>query len=413
VKGFFASRWIESLPQVAELDGGGLPAGFRAAGVAAGIKPSGAPDLGLLIADAPETTSAARFTRSGALAAPVLLCTERCELGALRAVVVNSGNANAATGRRGMDEAARMQGAGAMMARTTEDRVAVCSTGVIGVQLDGSKTVRGLLAAGKSLSAEGVGAFQQAIQTTDRFEKRGTIDVALPGGTVRIAAQCKGAGMIQPSHATMLCFISTDAVVPAETADLLLGVCVKRSFDRATVDGQLSTNDTCLLLCGGASGVVVEPESEAELMFGQALDALLRQLAIAMCRDGEGARRVGRVTVRGGHGPNVERVARAIGNSPLVKTALYGGDPNWGRIAQAIGMALPDTAPLPYDITIEDVAVCVAGNAVSHDADDLVQRVARDEVEYAITLPGDGFETEVFFSDLGHEYITINAEYTT
>ena len=119
------------------------------------------------------------------------------------------------------------------------------------------------------------------------------------------------------------------------------------------------------------------------------------------------------MTVRGGHGPNVERVARAIANSPLVKTALYGGDPNWGRIAQAIGLALPDTAPLPYDIAIEGVQVCVAGNAIGHDEDDLKARVARDEVEYAIGLPGDGFETEVFFSDLGHEYITINAEYTT
>jgi glutamate N-acetyltransferase/amino-acid N-acetyltransferase len=410
---FFTSRWVDVPDSVTEVPGAPLPAGFRAGGAAAGIKPSGGLDMGLLVSDSEETTSAARFTRSGAAAPPVIVTRDRCRLDALRAVAVNSGNANAATGRQGMDEAARMQGAGAMMARTTEDRVAVCSTGVIGVQLDGAKTVRGLLEAGKSLSSEGVDAFQQAIQTTDRFEKRATIDVALPGGTVRIAAQCKGAGMISPSHATMLCFVTTDAVVPAETADLLLGVCVKRSFDRATVDGQLSTNDTCILLCGGASGVVVEPESEAELMFGQALDALLRQLAIAMCRDGEGARRVGRVTVRGGHGPNVERVARAIGNSPLVKTALYGGDPNWGRIAQAIGMALPDTAPLPYDITIEDVPVCIGGNAVAHDADDLVTRVAGDEVEYAITLPGDGFETEVLFSDLGHEYITINAEYTT
>jgi glutamate N-acetyltransferase/amino-acid N-acetyltransferase len=117
--------------------------------------------------------------------------------------------------------------------------------------------------------------------------------------------------------------------------------------------------------------------------------------------------------VRGGHGPNVERVARAIANSPLVKTALYGGDPNWGRIVQAVGMALPDTAPLTVDVAIEGVQVCVAGNAVGHDEEDLAARVARDEVEYAIGLPGDGFETEVFFSDLGHEYITINAEYTT
>jgi glutamate N-acetyltransferase/amino-acid N-acetyltransferase len=410
---FFRSRWVDVPEGVREVPGAPLPAGFRAAGAAAGIKPSGGLDVGLLVSDSEDTTSAARFTRSGTAAPPVLVTRDRARLDALKAIAVNSGNANAATGGRGMDEAARMQGAGAMMGRTTEDRVAVCSTGVIGVQLDGHKVVRGLLEAGKALAPEGIDDFQQSIMTTDLFEKRGTIEIDLPGGTVRLAAQSKGAGMIQPFFATMLCFIETDAIVAAETAELLLGVCVKRSFDRITVDGQLSTNDTAILLCGGASGIAVESESEGELLFGQALDALLRQLAIDMCRDGEGARRVGRVTVRGGHGPNVERVARAIANSPLVKTALYGGDPNWGRIAQAIGLALPDTAPLAYDIAIEGVQVCVAGNAVEHDEDDLKARVARDEVEYAIGLPGDGFETEVFFSDLGHEYININAEYTT
>ncbi len=410
---FFRSRWVDVPDGVREVAGAPLPQGFRAAGAAAGIKPSGGLDVGLLVSDSDETTSAARFTRSGTAAPPVLVTRDRARLDAIKAVAVNSGNANAATGGRGMDEAARMQGAGAMMGRTTEDRVAVCSTGVIGVQLDGHKVVRGLLEAGKALAPEGIDDFQRSIMTTDLFEKRGTIEIDLPGGTIRLAAQSKGAGMIQPSFATMLCFVETDAIVAAETAELLLGVCVKRSFDRITVDGQLSTNDTAILLCGGASGIAVEPESEGELLFGQALDALLRQLAIDMCRDGEGARRVGRVTVRGGHGPNVERVARAIANSPLVKTALYGGDPNWGRIAQAIGLALPDTAPLAYDIAIEGVQVCVAGNAVDHDEDDLKARVARDEVEYAIGLPGDGFETEVFFSDLGHEYININAEYTT
>ncbi len=410
---FFRSRWVDVPDGVREVPGAPLPAGFRAAGAAAGIKPSGGLDVGLLVSDSDETTSAARFTRSGTAAPPVLVTRDRARLDALKAIAVNSGNANAATGGRGMDEAARMQGAGAMMGRTTEDRVAVCSTGVIGVQLDGHKVVRGLLEAGKALAPEGIDDFQQSIMTTDLFEKRGTIEIDLPGGTVRLAAQSKGAGMIQPSFATMLCFVETDAIVAAETAELLLGVCVKRSFDRITVDGQLSTNDTAILLCGGASGIEVEPESDGELLFGQALDALLRQLAIDICRDGEGARRVGRVTVRGGHGPNVERVGRAIANSPLVKTALYGGDPNWGRIAQAIGLALPDTAPLAYDIAIEGVQVCVAGNAVGHDEDDLKARVAREEVEYAIGLPGDGFETEVFFSDLGHEYITINAEYTT
>jgi glutamate N-acetyltransferase/amino-acid N-acetyltransferase len=410
---FFRSRWVEVPEGVRVLPGHGLPQGFRAAGVAAGIKKSGGLDIGLLVSDSDETTSAARFTRSGTAAPPVLVTRERARLAALRAVAVNSGNANAATGRRGMDEAARMQGAGAMMGRTTEDRVAVCSTGVIGVQLDGSKVVRGLLAAGKSLRPDGDGDFQRAIMTTDLFEKRATLEVDLPGGTVRLAAQAKGAGMIQPSFATMLCFVETDAAVPAETADLLLGVCVKRSFDRITVDGQLSTNDTALLLCSGASGVAVEPESESELRFGQALDALLRQLAIDITRDGEGAKRVGRVVVRGGHGPNVERTARAVANSPLVKTALYGGDPNWGRIVQAVGLALPDTAPLPVDVAIEGVQVCVAGMAVEHDAAALAEKVAGDEVEYVIGLPGDGFETEVFFSDLGYDYIKINAEYTT
>jgi glutamate N-acetyltransferase / amino-acid N-acetyltransferase len=410
---FFRSRWVDVPDSVTEVAGAPLPAGFRAAGAAAGIKPSGGLDVGLLVSDAEDTTSAARFTRSGTAAPPVLVTRERARLDAIKAVAVNSGNANAATGRPGMDEAARMQGAGAMMGRTTEDRVAVCSTGVIGVQLDGSKVVRGLLEAGKSLSPKGVGDFQRAIMTTDLFEKRATVDVALPGGTVRLAAQSKGAGMIQPSFATMLCFIETDAVVPAETAELLLGVCVKRSFDRITVDGQLSTNDTAILMCSGASGVTVEPESESELILGQALDALLRQLAIDITRDGEGAKRIGRVVVRGGHGPNVERTARAVANSPLVKTALHGGDPNWGRIVQAVGLALPDTAPLPVDVAIEGVQVCVAGTAVEHDAAGLTREVARDEVEYDIGLPGDGFETEVFFSDFGHKYIEINAEYTT
>jgi glutamate N-acetyltransferase / amino-acid N-acetyltransferase len=219
--------------------------------------------------------------------------------------------------------------------------------------------------------------------------------------------------MIQPSFATMLCFVQTDAALSPETADLLLGVTVKRSFDRITVDGQLSTNDTVLLMCSGRSGVPIEPETDDELAFGQALDSVLRQLAIEIVRDGEGGARIGRVVVTGGDGLAVERAARGVANSPLVKTALHGGDPNWGRIAQAVGGALMDTAPLPLDIVIEGVPVCRRGAAVSHELDGLVHRVAREEVEYVVGLPGDGHETEVFFSDLSHSYVTINAEYTT
>ena len=409
--GFFTSRWIEAPGHVSETSG--LPAGFRAAGVACGIKPSGGPDLGLLISSEPDTVSAARFTRSGVLAAPVLVCQNRCRLDALRAVVVNSGNANAATGGRGLDEAARMQGAAAMAAGVAEAQVGVASTGVIGVQLDGQKVVRGLIDARGELSPDGDAPFAEAIRTTDAYAKRASLSVELPSGTVKLAAQAKGAGMISPHFATLLVFVETDAALAPETADLLLGVCTKRSFDRISVDGQLSTNDSIFLLASGASGVRVQPESEDELRFGEALDALLRQLALLVVADGEGSARVGRVHVLGGELAAVETAGRAVANSPLVKAALHGGDPNWGRIAQAVGMALPGTAPLPVDIWIQDVQVCARGTAIGFDEGALAEAVSGEEVEYRVGLPGEGAEAEVFFSDLSHGYVTINADYTT
>jgi glutamate N-acetyltransferase/amino-acid N-acetyltransferase len=273
--------------------------------------------------------------------------------------------------------------------------------------------MKGILQARSLLREDGDGDFQQAIQTTDAFEKRTSLQVELPSGPVRLSAQCKGAGMISPNFATMLCFVQTDAELSAETADLLLGVCIRRSFDRASVDGQLSTNDTAVLMCSGASGVNVAAESEDELRFGEALDALLRQLAVMMVADGEGARRIARVLVRGGQPEGVEVAARAVANSPLVKTALHGGDPNWGRIVQAVGGALPATEPLALDIAIEGIQVCSAGAAIPYDEAELERAVQRHEVEYEVGLPGEGAETELFFSDLSHEYVTINAEYTT
>jgi glutamate N-acetyltransferase/amino-acid N-acetyltransferase len=283
------------------------------------------------------------------------------------------------------------------------------------VQLDGQAMIRGLARAHGELRRDGAEDFADAIRTTDAFAKRACVEVGLPSGTVRLTAQAKGAGMIQPGFATMLCFVQTDAVLSPETADLLLGVCVKRSFERISVDGQLSTNDTVILQCSGASDVVVAggPGSEDELRFGEALDAVLRDLALLIVRDGEGAGRVGRVVVRGGDGAAAERAARAVANSPLVKTALHGGDPNWGRIAQAVGGALPSTTPLALDIAIEGVQVCRGGAAGRFDLGELAAAVARDEVEYEVRLPGEGAETEVFFSDLGHGYVTINADYTT
>ena len=294
-----SSRWLEVPSHVTENEGD-LPKGFRAAGVACGLKPSGGMDLGLMVCSEPACVSAARFTRSGVLAAPVVLTKQRTRLDALRVIVANSGNANAATGNRGFEDAARMQGAASMAGGAPEDQVAVASTGVIGVPLDAGVAIKGIARARAELREYGQVDFSEAIRTTDKFAKEIEVDVALPSGTVRLTAQAKGAGMISPAFATMLCFIQTDAALAAETADLLLGVCVARSFDRVSVDGQLSTNDTVILQASGASGVVIAPESEDEIRFGEALDWALRKLALDIVRDGEGSKRIGRVVVRGG-----------------------------------------------------------------------------------------------------------------
>jgi glutamate N-acetyltransferase/amino-acid N-acetyltransferase len=417
---FFSSRWVECPQNVTEVRDGSLPKGFRAAGESCGIKPDGVRDIALIVSDAPETTSAARFSRSGAQSAPVLHSRAECKLWEIRAVVVNSGNANAATGKRGLEDAAAMCTAAAAAAGVDFHQVAVASTGVIGVPLPIDRTTDGIAALGDRLRADGAVDFAEAIRTTDAFPKQVTLDVALEAGTVRLSVQAKGAGMISPNFATLLVFVQTDAALEADEAELLLSVCTKRSFERISVDGQLSTSDTIVLQASGASGIRIEPKTADERLFGEALDAALRQIALLVAKDGEGARRVGRVIVKGGDQHVVERVAHAVGDSPLVKTALYGGDPNWGRIIQAVGAALPTGhvagakfEQLQVDIAIEDVVVCVNGACVEHDAEALARAVRREEVEYEVVLPGDGAEAERYFSDLGHEYVTINAEYTT
>jgi len=391
---------------VSELDSHLLPAGFRAAGVAAGIK-SGGLDVGVVTSDEPGTVSAARFTTNARVGAPVIVSRE-AEVDRLRAVVANSGCSNVGDGERGMETARAMQAAAAGELGLEPQEVAVASTGVIGVELPREKVVSGVRAACGALDADAEG-FSQAILTSDAGPKRACLEVTLSAGTVRLAAQAKGAGMISPRHATMFCFVQTDAALDAGTLDLLTGVCVKRSFDRISVDGQLSTSDTVVALANGASKVRVEPESADELALGEALDALLRQLALEMVHDGEGARRVGRVVVTGGP-DNVEPVARAVANSPLVKSALHGGDPNFGRILQAAGQVGPAGEPGIVDLEIEGHQVVSAGEVVEPAPAELVQG---DEVEYALTLPGEGGETEVFFSDLSPEYVNFNAEYTS
>jgi glutamate N-acetyltransferase/amino-acid N-acetyltransferase len=381
---FFRSRWVDPPAGVDELGPAELAPGFRAAGVACGLKGGGSTDLGLLRCDAEDVVSALELTTNAAAAAPVRVCREQCETGSIAGAVVNSGNANAATGEQGHRDALAMRDAAAAALGLSPERVAVAETGKIGVPLDIDAIRAGIQDASSDLGSGGGEAFAQAIMTTDRGPKQCTVRA----GGVTLSAQAKGAGMIEPRFATMLCFVQTDAVV-AEPASTLRAA-VASSFERITVDGQQSTNDTVLLQATGASG---EPLPDG------LLEAVLLQLALEIAADGEGASRVGRVEVTGAaDGAEAERVARAIANSPLVKTALYGRDANWGRIAQAAGMALagedlPELGPDSID---------AAGLGSADPEAEVLLRLDR----------GEG-SAHLYFSDLTPEYIRINSEYST
>jgi glutamate N-acetyltransferase/amino-acid N-acetyltransferase len=411
--GFFRSRWVERPAHVSELESTALPRGFRAAGVAAGLKRVGL-DVGLLVSDEPGTASAARFTRNALVGAPVAVSRE-ARLDGLRAVLANSAFANVADGERGLTTAREAQSAVADLLDLPAERVGLASTGRVAVELPADRLIDGAGSAAAQLG-EDAEDFSEAILTTDHGPKRACLEISLPSGPVRLAAQAKGAGMISPRFATMLCFAETDAALDAETLDILTGVCIKRSFDRISVDGQLSTSDTVYVVASGASGVPVEQRTDDELRLGEALDALMRQLAVEMVADGEGAKRVGRVVVRGAD-ELVGPVARAVANSPLVKTALYGGDPNFGRVLQAAGQALgAGGAPFLVDLRVEGLPVAARGEALELSNEDqrvLEEAVSGPEVDLELDVPGSGGEAEVFFSDLGHEYVTLNADYTT
>jgi glutamate N-acetyltransferase/amino-acid N-acetyltransferase len=381
---FFRSRWVDAPAGTEELDPAVLAPGFRAAGVACGLKRGGNTDLGLVACDAETVGSALLLTRNAAAAAPVRVCREQCDHAGIRAAVVNSGTANAAVGERGYGDALAMRGAAADALGLDPRSVAIAETGAIGVPLAMDAVRRGVTEAAASLSARGGEAFAAAIMTTDRGPKRCTVHA----GGVTISAQAKGAGMIEPGFATMLCFVQTDAEVPDPEATLRPAVA--GSFERITVDGQMSTNDTVLLQATGSSG--------RSLPVGL-LDAVLLQLALEIVADGEGATRVGRVEVTGAEsGTEAERVARAIANSPLVKTAFYGRDHNWGRIAQAAGMALVG-AELG-ELGPEEIEAAELGSDAA-------------EAEIGLRLDrGDGAAL-IYFSDLTHGYVELNSEYST
>jgi glutamate N-acetyltransferase/amino-acid N-acetyltransferase len=414
---FFRSRWVSAPEGASELDPTTLPAGFRASGVATGGKPSGKRDVGVLVCDNDDAASAALFTRNAVTGAPVKV-SRRATLHALRGVVVNAGNANVGTGAPGIAVAEAMTGPVASGLGVDAARIGVASTGVIGVQLERERILEGVERAVRELAVDGGGDFSEAILTGDRGPKRVCLEIALAEGAVVLAAQCKGAGMISPSFATMLCFVETDARLDPTTLDRVLRGATARSFERITVDGQLSTSDSLFAFAGGASGLTVEPGSDDERRFATALEAVLRQLALEIVADGEGATRVARLRVRGSE-PAVEPVARSVGNSPLVKCALHGADPNWGRILQAAGQALidlPDEDGLRIDLEIEGVPVVRAGDDLSLDDPSsrrLDEAMRGQEVEIELNLGRGEAEAELFFCDLGHEYVSFNSEYTT
>jgi glutamate N-acetyltransferase/amino-acid N-acetyltransferase len=316
-------------------------------------------------------------------AAPVIVTRDRARLDAIRAVVANSGNANAATGERGLEDAKAMQERTAHKLGVGRHQVGVASTGVIGVPLPRESVEAGIDSASKQLSAVGGGAFAEAIMTTDQAPKLCTVEL----GGVTLSAQAKGAGMMEPGFATLLVFVQTDAVLP--DIESRLRAAATASFARITVDGQLSTNDSIFFQASGAAG---RPLPEG------LLETVMLRLALEVLADGEGATRVARIEVReaASHG-EAERVARAVANSQLVQTAIFGRDPNWGRIVQAAGMALAGEL---VDLEAEDVdADEVAGDG---EEVDIVVRLGRGEAS-----------AHVFCSDLTYDYVKLNAEYTT
>lgn len=413
VGSFFRSRWVEQPAGVRELDPAELPAGFRASGVACGIKASGDLDVGLLACDTDDAISAARFTRNSLVAAPVVV-SQRANRSHLRAVVMNSGNANVSNGDEGVAVAEAMVAAAADGLGIPIERVAVASTGVIGQGLERAPVIDGVTAALEGLDSSATD-FAHAILTTDRGPKHASLELALSTGVTRLCAQAKGAGMISPSFATMLCFVETDADIDSQTLERLLDAAVERSFERISVDGQLSTNDSLFMISSGASDVEVTPGTDDEQIFADALDALLRQLAIEIVADGEGTTRVARLEVNGGPGA-AEPVARSVANSPLVKCALFGGDPNWGRVLAAAGQALPNVGEVEFDLSIEDVEVArssVASQLTDAQARRIDEAMQQPEVEMSLYFAACDEVTEVFFSDLGPDYVALNSAYST
>ncbi len=388
--------------------------GFLLNGIHVGIKDGGRKDLALIYANKP-VPAAAVFTTNDFKAPPVLLSMERIRKGFVQAVLINSGNANAATGHEGYRDAVAMSGALAKELDIDPDRVLVASTGKIGDRLPIDKIVAAVPVLVSGLAKDRLDDAEAAIMTTDKFPKIESRQVSINGKTVTLCGLAKGAGMIEPNMATMLTFILTDAAISTEILDRVFRECAADSFNAISVDGCMSTNDMALIMASGVAGNDIIAESTpAYTAFKSALLAVMIELAKAIVRDGEGATKVLEIVVEQGATRDAARgAAYAIARSNLVKTAFFGKDPNWGRIISAAGSIGLKIDPERMEVYLDDLAVFKAGGGVVNDRERLMAVMQREEIRVTVRLGQGAASFRVFASDLSHDYIHINADYHT
>jgi len=399
------------------IDGGvAAPQGFRAAGVSAKIKnlKSTKKDCALVLSDAPAAIAGV-FTTNLVKAAPVLWTRDVCARGRARAVFANSGNANACTGDRGLADARATAAHAAAALGVAPEEIAVLSTGVIGVPLPMDRILQGVDACIAALSSNGGADAAQAIVTTDTVPKSMAVEMNIGGRAVRVGAMAKGAGMISPKMATMLCVISTDAPIAFQPLQLALMDAVDQSFNRICVDNDMSTNDTVLCLANGLAGDdPIVPGSPDFAVFAEALREMCTALAQALVRDGEGATKFVAITVEGAASDaDAERIARAVAASQLCKTAFFGQDPNWGRIACAAGYSGAAFDPARLCLWIGSVQVLDNGLPATYEEAAAAACMRERDIAIRIRV-GDGpGRCRFWTSDLSHDYVRINADYRT
>ena len=399
-----------------QIDGGiTAVAGIRAAGVHAGIKAADAKDVALIVTDVPATVAGV-FTKNSVTAAPVLVCREHLSDGRAQAVIVNSGNANACTGEVGMVNARQMAAATAEQLGIDANLVLVSSTGVIGQQLPMDKIENGIQATTSALSTKGGADAAEAIMTTDTHPKSVAVEIEIGDTPVRIGGIAKGSGMIAPNMATMLSYLTTDARINAETLQVALNRVVDDTYNLLTVDTDRSTNDTVLILATGQAekAEIVTANGEDYETFCEGLQFVCTELVKMLARDGEGATKLVEVIVK--HAKNrddAEKAARAVAESPLVKTAVFANDANWGRIMMAIGKSGAEFDPYQVDVWLADYRLVKNGMDAGYNEDEATALFSQDPVRITIDLRAGDTDITMWTCDYSYDYIRINADYRT